>query len=72
MGAIMLTLKAAVSNPPSTVLTLGQDVTQLLTNLNSPDNIIPTFGGPFTNYPLGTHNFICNTPPEYQISNILK
>jgi CCR4-NOT transcription complex subunit 2 len=63
----LVSLKAREDNPGLVTLVYGEDLTTLGMNMNSPENIYPTFAGPFQNSPLGTHNGDFNLPPEYRI-----
>lgn len=48
MVGLLTFIRAAESNPDLVSLAMGQDLTGLGLNLNSQDNLYPTFGGPFS------------------------
>ena len=47
MVGLLTFIRAAETDPNLVSLALGSDLTTLGLNLNSPDNLYPTFGGPF-------------------------
>uniref|UniRef100_A0A2S2NP58 CCR4-NOT transcription complex subunit 2 n=2 Tax=Schizaphis graminum TaxID=13262 RepID=A0A2S2NP58_SCHGA len=63
----LVSLKAIQDNPGLVTLVYGDDLTTLGMNMSSPENIYPTFAGPFQNSPLGPHNGDFDIPPEYRI-----
>jgi len=68
----LITIRTAKHYPELVELTLGQDLTSLGMNLNSPGNIYPTFAGPFENFPLEPHNIEYDVPSEYKINHKIK
>jgi len=68
----LVTMKTAEYDPKLVTLAFGQDLTNLGLNLNSPENIYPTFAGPFENFPLGPHNTEFKVPSEYLIHDKIK
>lgn len=51
MVGLLTFIRAAESNPNLVSLAMGQDLTGLGLNLNSQENLYPTFGGPFSDQP---------------------
>lgn len=51
MVGLLTFIRAAESNPNLVTLAMGQDLTGLGLNLNSQENLYPTFGGPFSDQP---------------------
>ncbi|XP_060858400.1 CCR4-NOT transcription complex subunit 2-like isoform X3 [Metopolophium dirhodum] len=68
----LITMRTAEYDPKLVALTFGQDLTSLGMNLNSPENIYPTFAGPFENSPLEPHNIEFDVPSEYKIHHKIK
>lgn len=52
MVGLLTFIRAAESDPNLVSLAMGQDLTALGLNLNSPDNLYPSFGGPCMDLPL--------------------
>lgn len=51
MVGLLTFIRAAESDPNLVTLAMGQDLTGLGLNLNSQENLYPTFGGPFADQP---------------------
>ncbi len=51
MVGLLTFIRAAESDPNLVTLAMGQDLTGLGLNLNSQENLYPTFGGPFSDQP---------------------
>lgn len=51
MVGLLTFIRAAESNPNLVTLAMGQDLTTLGLNLNSQENLYPSFGGPFSDQP---------------------
>lgn len=58
MVGLLTFIRAAESNPNLVTLAMGQDLTGLGLNLNSQENLYPTFGGPFSDQPC-RYEFSC-------------
>lgn len=52
MVGLLTFIRAAESDPNLVSLAMGQDLTALGLNLNSTENLYPSFGGPFADQPL--------------------
>lgn len=52
MVGLLTFIRAAESDPNLVSLAMGQDLTALGLNLNSSENLYPSFGGPFADQPL--------------------
>lgn len=61
-------IRAAETDPNLVSLALGQDLTALGLNLNSPENLYPTFGGPWAEQPCRPQDIDFHVPPEYLIN----
>lgn len=61
-------IRAAESDPELVSLALGQDLTTLGLNLNSPDNLYLTFAGPWAEAPCRPQDIDYHVPPEYLIN----
>lgn len=61
-------IRAAETDPNLVSLALGQDLTALGLNLNSPENLYPTFGGPWAEQPCRPQDIDFHVPPEYIIN----
>ncbi|XP_044735169.1 regulator of gene activity isoform X2 [Chrysoperla carnea] len=65
-------IRAAESDPNLVSLALGQDLTALGLNLNSPENLYPTFGGPWAEQPCRPQDIDFHVPPEYIINATIR
>ncbi|CAG9764141.1 unnamed protein product [Ceutorhynchus assimilis] len=65
-------IRAAESDPNLVSLALGQDLTALGLNLNSPENLYPSFGGPWADNPCRPQDVDFHVPPEYLINNAIR
>lgn len=65
-------IRAAETDPNLVSLALGQDLTALGLNLNSPDNLYPTFGGPWAEQPCRPQDIDFHVPPEYLINTAIR
>lgn len=69
MVGLLTFIRAAETDPNLVSLALGQDLTTLGLNLNSPDNLYPTFGGPWSDAPCRSQDLDYNVPPEYLVNH---
>ncbi|CAG9838304.1 unnamed protein product [Diabrotica balteata] len=65
-------IRAAETDPNLVSLALGQDLTALGLNLNSPDNLYPTFAGPWAEHPCRPQDIDFHVPPEYIINHAIR
>ncbi|CAG9860620.1 unnamed protein product [Phyllotreta striolata] len=65
-------IRAAETDPNLVSLALGQDLTALGLNLNSPDNLYPTFAGPWAEHPCRPQDIDYHVPPEYLINHAIR
>ncbi|XP_028025353.1 regulator of gene activity isoform X1 [Bombyx mandarina] len=65
-------IRAAESDPSLVSLALGQDLTALGLNLNSPDNLNLTFAGPWADTPCRPQDMDYHVPPEYLINGSIR
>ncbi|XP_076267958.1 CCR4-NOT transcription complex subunit regena isoform X2 [Rhynchophorus ferrugineus] len=65
-------IRAAESDPNLVSLALGQDLTALGLNLNSPENLYPSFGGPWADHPCRPQDVDFHVPPEYLINHAIR
>lgn len=65
-------IRAAETDPNLVSLALGQDLTALGLNLNSPDNLYPTFGGPWAEHPCRPQDIDFHVPPEYLVNSAIR
>ncbi|XP_049884807.1 CCR4-NOT transcription complex subunit 2 isoform X3 [Pectinophora gossypiella] len=65
-------IRAAESDPSLVSLALGQDLTALGLNLNSPDNLYLTFSGPWADTPCRPQDMDYHVPPEYLINGSIR
>lgn len=65
-------IRAAETDPNLVSLALGQDLTALGLNLNSPDNLYPTFGGPWAEQPCRPQDLDFHVPPEYLVNSAIR
>lgn len=65
MVGLLTFIRAAETDPNLVSLALGSDLTTLGLNLNSPDNLYPTFGGPFSEVPCRPQDIDFHVPLEY-------
>ncbi|XP_055384296.1 regulator of gene activity [Condylostylus longicornis] len=68
MVGLLTFIRAAESDPNLVTLAMGQDLTGLGLNLNSQENLHPTFAGPFADHPCRAQDIEYNVPPEYLIN----
>ncbi|XP_046406651.1 CCR4-NOT transcription complex subunit 2 isoform X7 [Ischnura elegans] len=72
MVGLLTFIRAAETDPNLVSLALGQDLTALGLNLNSPDNLYPTFGGPWAEAPCRPQDIDFHVPPEYLINAAIR
>uniref|UniRef100_A0A0A9XU18 CCR4-NOT transcription complex subunit 2 n=1 Tax=Lygus hesperus TaxID=30085 RepID=A0A0A9XU18_LYGHE len=72
MVGLLTFIRAAETDPNLVSLALGQDLTALGLNLNSPDNLYPTFGGPWAETPCRAQDIDFSVPPEYIINHSIR
>ncbi|KAJ0172207.1 hypothetical protein K1T71_012180 [Dendrolimus kikuchii] len=65
-------IRAAESDQSLVSLALGQDLTALGLNLNSPDNLYLTFAGPWADAPCRPQDIDYHVPPEYLINGSIR
>ncbi|XP_066154207.1 CCR4-NOT transcription complex subunit 2 isoform X1 [Euwallacea fornicatus] len=65
-------IRAAESDPNLVSLALGQDLTALGLNLNSPENLYTSFGGPWADHPCRPQDVDFHVPPEYLINHAIR
>ncbi|XP_050296384.1 CCR4-NOT transcription complex subunit 2 isoform X2 [Anthonomus grandis grandis] len=65
-------IRAAESDPNLVSLALGQDLTALGLNLNSPENLYASFGGPWADHPCRPQDVDFHVPPEYLINHAIR
>ncbi|XP_055903495.1 regulator of gene activity isoform X2 [Eupeodes corollae] len=68
MVGLLTFIRAAESDPNLVSLAMGQDLTGLGLNLNSQENLHPTFAGPFADQPCRAQDVDYSVPPEYLIN----
>uniref|UniRef100_A0A1B6CNW3 NOT2/NOT3/NOT5 C-terminal domain-containing protein n=1 Tax=Clastoptera arizonana TaxID=38151 RepID=A0A1B6CNW3_9HEMI len=68
MVGLLTFIRAAETDPNLVSLALGQDLTALGLNLNSPENLYPNFGGPWAEHPCRPQDIDYHIPPEYLIN----
>ncbi|XP_059621625.1 regulator of gene activity [Phlebotomus argentipes] len=68
MVGLLTFIRAAESDPNLVSLAMGQDLTTLGLNLNSPENLYPAFGGPFSDQPCRPQDIDFHVPPEYLVN----
>ncbi|XP_073987273.1 CCR4-NOT transcription complex subunit regena isoform X2 [Rhodnius prolixus] len=72
MVGLLTFIRAAETDPNLVSLALGQDLTALGLNLNSQDNLYPTFGGPWAETPCRAQDIDYHVPPEYIINHSIR
>ncbi|XP_058794022.1 regulator of gene activity isoform X2 [Phymastichus coffea] len=72
MVGLLTFIRAAETDPNLVTLALGQDLTALGLNLNSPDNLHQNFGGPWAEAPCRPQDIDYNVPPEYLINATIR
>ncbi|XP_071444357.1 CCR4-NOT transcription complex subunit 2 isoform X1 [Hetaerina americana] len=72
MVGLLTFIRAAETDPNLVSLALGQDLTALGLNLNSPENLYPTFGGPWAEAPCRPQDIDFHVPPEYLINAAIR
>ena len=65
-------IRAAETDPNLVSLALGQDLTALGLNLNSPENLHPSFGGPWAEQPCRPQDIDFHVPPEYLVNSAIR
>lgn len=68
MVGLLTFIRAAETDPNLVSLALGQDLTALGLNLNSPENLYQNFGGPWADTPCRPQDIDFHVPPEYLIN----
>lgn len=72
MVGLLTFIRAAETDPNLVSLALGSDLTTLGLNLNSPDNLYPTFSGPFSDVPCRPQDIDYHNPIEYLTNAAIK
>ncbi|KAL5273533.1 CNOT2 family protein [Megaselia abdita] len=72
MVGLLTFLRAAESDPNLVTLAMGQDLTTLGLNLNSQENLHPTFAGPLADQPCRAQDIEYNVPPEYLVNGAIR
>lgn len=65
-------IRAAETDPNLVSLALGQDLTALGLNLNSPESLYQNFGGPWAETPCRPQDIDFHVPPEYLINAAIR
>lgn len=72
MVGLLTFIRAAETDPNLVTLALGQDLTALGLNLNSPENLYQNFGGPWAETPCRPQDIDFHVPPEYLINAAIR
>ncbi|XP_078036579.1 CCR4-NOT transcription complex subunit regena isoform X2 [Augochlora pura] len=72
MIGLLTFIRAAETDPNLVSLALGQDLTALGLNLNSPENLYQNFGGPWAETPCRPQDIDFHVPPEYLINAAIR
>lgn len=72
MVGLLTFIRAAETDPNLVSLALGQDLTALGLNLNSPENLYQNFGGPWAETPCRPQDIDFHVPPEYLINAAIR
>nr|CAD7258929.1 unnamed protein product [Timema shepardi] len=72
MVGLLTFIRAAETDPNLVSLALGQDLTALGLNLNSPENLYPNFAGPWAETPCRPQDIDFHVPPEYLINSSIR
>ena len=72
MVGLLTFIRAADSDPNLVALALGCDLTTLGLNLNQPENLLNTFGGPWAEVHCQPQNIDLNVPAEYIINSMIR
>ncbi|XP_012272191.1 CCR4-NOT transcription complex subunit 2 [Orussus abietinus] len=72
MVGLLTFIRAAETDPNLVSLALGQDLTALGLNLNSPENLYQNFGGPWAETPCRPQDIDFHVPPEYLINSSIR
>lgn len=72
MVGLLTFIRAAETDPNLVSLALGQDLTALGLNLNSPENLYQNFGGPWADTPCRPQDIDFHVPPEYLINAAIR
>ncbi|XP_076287843.1 CCR4-NOT transcription complex subunit regena isoform X2 [Lasioglossum baleicum] len=72
MIGLLTFIRAAETDPNLVSLALGQDLTALGLNLNSPENLYQNFGGPWAETPCRPQDIDFHVPPEYLINATIR
>lgn len=68
MVGLLTFIRASETDPNLVSLALGQDLTALGLNLNSPENLYQNFGGPWAETSCRPQDIDFHVPPEYLIN----
>ncbi|KAH0540736.1 CCR4-NOT transcription complex subunit 2 isoform X1 [Cotesia glomerata] len=72
MVGLLTFIRAAETDPNLVSLALGQDLTALGLNLNSPENLYQNFGGPWAETSCRPQDIDFHVPPEYLINAAIR
>jgi len=72
MIGLLQFIRAAESDANLMSLALGQDLTALGLNLNQPESLYPSFGGPWGDHQCRPQDMDYNVPPEYLVNAGIK
>jgi len=72
MVGLLTFIRAAENDPNLVSLALGSDLTTLGLNLNSQENLYPTFGGPYAETPCRPQDIDFHVPTEYLINTSIR
>ncbi|UYV68551.1 CNOT2 [Cordylochernes scorpioides] len=72
MVGLLTFIRAAETEPNLVSLALGNDLTTLGLNLNTPESLFPTFGGPWSDQPCRPQDIDYYVPIEYLVNHNIK
>lgn len=72
MVGLLTFIRAAETDPKLVSLALGSDLTTLGLNLNTPENLYPSFGGPWSEQPCRPQDIDYHVPAEYLVNQAIK
>ncbi|GIX92481.1 hypothetical protein CDAR_400422 [Caerostris darwini] len=72
MVGLLTFIRAAESDPKLVSLALGSDLTTLGLNLNTTDNLYPSFAGPWSEHPCRPQDIDFHVPSEYLVNQNIR
>ncbi|KFM67841.1 hypothetical protein X975_00641, partial [Stegodyphus mimosarum] len=72
MVGLLTFIRAAESDPKLVSLALGSDLTTLGLNLNTTENLYPSFGGPWAEHPCRPQDIDYHVPSEYLVNQNIR